>query len=79
MSLDRSLKTKGALMQHRSVLKRSERVLDMLKKGEIEPDGGNPFALNKMVNRKPVAAKKPKKEPSADEAGEADAASTEES
>jgi small basic protein (TIGR04137 family) len=56
MSIDRSLKLKGALVRHRNVLTRTER-LTRLKDEEKWEDGNSVFGLAKVANRK-VAVKK---------------------
>lgn len=62
MSLDRSLKTGGSLVQHRSVLSRTERILKMVEDGRIDPEKGDtPLGLPKMICRKAVGGKKKKK------------------
>ncbi len=60
MSLDRSLKTGGSLVQHRNVLTRSERISKM-KEADAWDDDSNPLGLPKMISRKPSVGKKPKK------------------
>jgi len=63
MSLDRSLKTGGNLVQHRSVLSRAERIMKMIDDGRIDPTKGDtPLGLPKMISRKAVGGKKKKKE-----------------
>jgi len=62
MSLDRSLKTGGNLVQHRSVLSRAERIMKMMEDGRLNPEKGDtPLGLPKMVSRKAVGGKKKKK------------------
>jgi len=62
MSLDRSLKTGGSLVQHRSVLSRAERIMKMIEDGRINPEEGDtPLGLPKMISRKAVGGKKKKK------------------
>ena len=58
MSLDKSLKSQGALARHRNVLSRAERV-EALKEEERWPEGRTVFGLPKVAHRK-VVAKKPK-------------------
>jgi small basic protein (TIGR04137 family) len=58
MSLDKSLKSQGALARHRNVLSRAERV-DALKEEERWPEGRTVFGLPKVAHRK-VITKKPK-------------------
>jgi len=62
MSLDRSLKIKGALTRHRNVLSRAERV-EKLKDEEKWIEGGSVFALPKVAHRKSHAGKKEKTPP----------------
>ncbi len=60
MSIHRSLKSKGTLKRHRSVLTRTER-LDALKKEERWQDGDSVYGLPKVrvirVKRKKAAKK----------------------
>lgn len=58
MSLDRSLKTAGSLIQHRSVLTRAERISKMTENG-LFTDDSSPLGLPKVKSVK-VAAKKKK-------------------
>lgn len=51
MSLDRSLKTKGALSRHRNVLTRAERI-ERLKEQDRWEEGDNVLGLPKVSNRK---------------------------
>ncbi len=51
MSLDRSLKTSGALSRHRNVLSRAER-LEKLKEQERWKDGDSVLGLPKVSHRK---------------------------
>ncbi len=61
MSIDRSLKLKGALVRHRNVLTRAER-LKRLKDEEKWEEGDSLFGLTKVANRKVAVVKKePKK------------------
>jgi small basic protein (TIGR04137 family) len=57
MSIDRSLKLKGALVRHRNVLTRTER-LARLKEEEKWEDGNSVFGLAKVANRKVTVSKK---------------------
>ncbi len=68
MSIDKSLKRKGAMARTRCVLKRSERIEKMLENGSFT-DGRSPFGLPKTRVHKVVLKKKAKKEE-----GEGDAA-----
>ena len=58
MSLDKSLKSQGALTRHRNVLSRTERV-SALKDEERWPEGRTVFGLPKVAHRK-IVTKKPK-------------------
>jgi small basic protein (TIGR04137 family) len=57
MSVDRSLKLKGALVRHRNVLTRDERV-ERLKEEERWEEGNSLFGLPKVAHRKVSVAKK---------------------
>ncbi len=57
MSIDRSLKLKGALVRHRNVLTRAER-LKRLKEEEKWEEGKSVFGLCKVANRKAAVKKK---------------------
>ena len=57
MSIDRSLKTKGALSRHRNVLSRAERV-ELLKEDEKWADGDAVTGLPKVAHRKAATGKK---------------------
>jgi small basic protein (TIGR04137 family) len=59
MSVDRSLRIKGALSRHRNVLTRAERI-ERLKDEERWSDGDSVFALPKVANRKGHAGRKAK-------------------
>jgi len=61
MSLDKSLKSRGALVRHRNVLSRTERIIAM-KEEERWPEGRTVFGLPKVAHRK-VVTKKPKAAP----------------
>jgi small basic protein (TIGR04137 family) len=60
MSMDRSLKVKGALTRHRNVLTRGERV-ERLRKEEKWQEGDTLLGLPKVANRKSRASKKDEK------------------
>jgi small basic protein (TIGR04137 family) len=62
MSIDRSLKLKGALTRHRNVLSRVERI-EKLKEEEKWQDGDSAFGLPKVAHRKSHAGKKEKAAP----------------
>lgn len=57
MSIDRSLKVKGALSRHRNVLTRAERI-ERLKDEELWSGDQSVFGLPKVANRKAHIAKK---------------------
>lgn len=61
MSIDRSLKIKGALRRHRNVLTRAERV-DKLKDEERWTESDSVFGLPKVAHRKSHAGRKEAKE-----------------
>ena len=69
MSVDRSLKTKGALARHRNVLTRAERV-QQLKDEERFTEGDPLLGLPKVAHRKSHAGKKKTSEEEAKLAGE---------
>ena len=60
MSIDRSLKVKGALSRHRNVLTRAERV-EQLKEQERWSEGDSLFGLPKVAHRKSHAGRKAEK------------------
>jgi small basic protein (TIGR04137 family) len=70
MSLDRSLKTGGALSRHRNVLTRAER-LGKLKDAERWTDEKSVFGLPKVANRNIHVGKKAKKKEEGTEGAEA--------
>jgi small basic protein (TIGR04137 family) len=57
MSIDRSLKIKGALERHRNVLSRAERI-EKLKEEERWDEGDAVFGLPKVAHRKTHAGRK---------------------
>jgi len=57
MSIDRSLRVKGALMRHRNVLSRAER-LAVLKEEERWTEGSPVTGLPKVAHRKGHSGKK---------------------
>jgi small basic protein (TIGR04137 family) len=71
MSIDRSLKIKGALRRHRNVLTRAERI-EKLKDEERWSEGDSLFALAKVAHRKSHAGRKAAKEEVAAEAAVAE-------
>ena len=60
MSIDRSLRVKGALVRHRNVLSRAER-LAMLKEEERWAEGEAVTGLPKVAHRKSHSGKKSSK------------------
>jgi len=60
MSIDRSLKIKGALERHRNVLSRAERI-EKLKDLEQWQDGDSLLGLPKVEHRKSHAGRKEEK------------------
>jgi small basic protein (TIGR04137 family) len=73
MSIDRSLKIKGALARHRNVLTRAERV-GKLKEEERWQEEDSVFGLPKVAHRKSHAGRKAKE--GIEKAGEGEAAVT---
>ena len=61
MSVDRSLKVRNALLRHRNVLSRAERV-EVLKEEERWAEGDSLLGLPKVAHRKSGAGKKGKTE-----------------
>ena len=57
MSIDRSLKIKGALSRHRNVLTRAERI-EKLKEEERWSEGESLLGLPKVAHRKSHAGRK---------------------
>ena len=74
MSIDRSLKIKGALSRHRNVLTRAERI-EQLKDEERWSEGDSLLGLPKVAHRKSHAGRKeaPAKEAVTEEAAAAEA------
>ena len=62
MSVDRSLKIKGALSRHRNVLTRAERI-EGLKEEERWSEGDSLLGLPKVAHRKGHAGRKGKAAP----------------
>jgi len=81
MSIDRSLKIKGALKRHRNVLSRAERV-EKLKEEERWTEEDSLLGLPKVAHRKSHAGRKEKaaleKEAAAEGAVETEAPAAEE-
>jgi small basic protein (TIGR04137 family) len=67
MSIDRSLRLKDALVRHRNVLTRAERIMK-LKDEERWEEGSSVLGLSKVAHRKSHAGKKAAKEKEAAEA-----------
>ncbi|MBC8470202.1 MAG: small basic protein [Planctomycetes bacterium] len=61
MSIDRSLKIKGALSRHRNVLSRAERI-EKLKDEERWSEGDSLLGLPKVAHRKSHAGRKDKED-----------------
>ena len=57
MSIDRSLKIRGALERHRNVLTRAERI-EKLKEEERWSEDDSPLGLPKVAHRKSHAGRK---------------------
>jgi len=76
MSIDPSLKIKGALTRHRNVLSRAERI-DQLKEEERWTEGDSLLGLPKVAHRKSHAGRKAKDELEKEAATEAVAAAPE--
>jgi small basic protein (TIGR04137 family) len=72
MSIDRSLKVKGALTRHRNVLSRAERI-ELLKDEERWSEGDSLLGLPKVAHRKSHAGRKEKEVPAKTGAAEAPA------
>ena len=72
MSVDRSLKIKGALTRHRNVLKRAERI-EQLKDEERWSEGDSLLGLPKVAHRKSHAGRKAKEAPAKEVATEIEA------
>ena len=69
MSMDKSLKTSGALSKHRNVLKRAERI-EKLQEEERWQEDQSPFGLIKVAHRKVSVGGKTKKKTEAAAEGE---------
>ncbi len=70
MSMDRSLKVKGALTRHRNVLTRAERI-EQLKDEEKWTEQDSLLGLPKVAHRKSHAGRKIKEAPVKEAAAEA--------
>jgi len=69
MSVDRSLRIKGALSRHRNVLKRAERI-EQLKDEDRWSEGDSLLGLPKVAHRKSHAGRKGKEAPAKEAATE---------
>jgi small basic protein (TIGR04137 family) len=76
MSIDSSLKIKGALERHRNVLKRSERIEKLKEEEKWSEEADSVLGLPKVAHRKARAGKKGKEE-EAEETTDAQAVETE--
>lgn len=70
MSIDRSLKIKGALSRHRNVLSRAERI-EKLKEEDRWTEEDSLLGLPKVAHRKSHAGRKAKAEDKAETTAEA--------
>ncbi len=68
MSVDRSLKSNNALVRHRNVLTRTERLESLLDDGLWEEGKDSVYGLPKVAHRKSVAGKKKKEKKDEEEA-----------
>ncbi|MFG0328383.1 MAG: small basic protein [Phycisphaerales bacterium] len=59
MSLDRSLKSGGSLLQHRTVLTRAERIAKLMDKGKFTEES-SPLGLPKVATKRATTGKKKK-------------------
>lgn len=75
MSIDPSLKIKGALTRHRNVLTRAERI-EVLKDEERWSEGDSLLGLEKVAHRKSHAGRKEKEETTEEVAVEGEAEKT---
>jgi small basic protein (TIGR04137 family) len=73
MSIDRSLKIKGALSRHRNVLSRNERI-EALRNEDRWEEGDDVTGLPKVGHRKATAGSKKEKDEEGTEEEEATAA-----
>ena len=78
MSIDRSLKVRGALSRHRNVLSRTERI-EQLKEEGTWNEGDSLTGLPKVAHRKSHAGRKEATEKVAEETTETPEAETTES
>lgn len=61
MTMDRTLKTHGALFGTRSVLTRAERIAKLIEEDKFDPDADSPLGLPKVRVRHSKAGTKSKK------------------
>ena len=71
MSIDRTLKSSSALVRHRKVLTRAERIEKLTDEGRWDEEKDSVFGLPKVVHRKASVGKKIKKEKAPAEGEEA--------
>jgi len=77
MSLDRTLKLRGALRGSRSVLTRAERIAQLTDEGKFDPETDAPLGLPKVKVRHSRAGTKTKKEAPVEELAEGTEGETE--
>jgi small basic protein (TIGR04137 family) len=70
MSLDRSLKRRNALVRHRNVLSRTERIEKLTYEEKFDAEEDSVFGLPKVAHRKVVTKSKPAKAEAGEEASE---------
>ncbi len=70
MSVDRSLKSRNALMRHRNVLSRAERLERLADEGKWEEGKSSVFGLQKVAHRKAAVGKKTPKAAKSEDAEE---------
>ena len=66
MTLDRSLRSGGAMLRQRSVLTRAERIATLMEEGKFDPVGNSPMGLPKVAVKHSRAGHKAKKEETAE-------------
>ena len=78
MSIDRTLKTRGAIGGQRSVMTRAERIAKLTDEGKFDPENDSPFGLPKVrVRRSKVGAKSKKEDKAVEEEAAEGAAAAE--
>ncbi|MFQ5502427.1 MAG: small basic protein [Phycisphaerae bacterium] len=75
MSIDRSLKSQGALARHRNVLTRTERVQILADQEKFDVEKDSPTGLPKVPHRKVTVGGKSKKKAAEGEGEEQEAKS----